>query len=54
MTSPVCFEPVRKYIDASDIAVCEFETPIARASRWPRQVSVFSIPSEVARRGPPR
>ena len=23
------FEPMRKYIDASDIAVCEFETPIA-------------------------
>ena len=24
------FEPMRKYIDASDIAVCEFETPIAQ------------------------
>ena len=24
------FEPMRKYIEASDIAVCEFETPIAQ------------------------
>ncbi|WP_223846932.1 CapA family protein [Bifidobacterium rousetti] len=42
------FEPMRKYIQASDIAVCEFETPIAQRggpyAGWP----VFNIPPEVA------
>ncbi|WP_375137625.1 CapA family protein [Bifidobacterium sp. UTCIF-38] len=42
------FEPMRKYIQASDIAVCEFETPIAQRggpyTGWP----VFNIPPEVA------
>ncbi|WP_240542072.1 CapA family protein [Bifidobacterium sp. CP2] len=42
------FEPMRKYIQASDISVCEFETPIAQRggpyAGWP----VFNIPPEVA------
>ena len=42
------FEPMRKYIDASDLAICEFETPIAQRggpyAAWP----IFNIPAEVA------
>ena len=41
------FEPMRKYIDASDLAICEFETPIAQRggpyAAWP----IFNIPAEV-------
>ena len=42
------FEPMRKYIDASDIAVCEFETPIAPRGGPYAGYPVFNIPSEVA------
>ena len=42
------FEPMRKYIDASDIAVCEFETPIAPRGGPYTGYPVFNIPSEVA------
>lgn len=39
------FEPMRKYIDASDIAVCEFETPIAPRGGPYTGYPVFNIPS---------
>ena len=42
------FEPLRKYIDASDIAVCEFETPIAPRGGPYTGYPVFAIPPEVA------
>ena len=42
------FEPMRKYIDASDIAVCEFETPIAQRGGPYTGYPVFNIPAEVA------
>lgn len=42
------FEPMRKYIDASDIAVCEFETPIAQRGGPYTGYPVFNIPPEVA------
>lgn len=40
------FEPMRKYIDASDIAVCEFETPIAQRGGPYTGYPVFNIPPE--------
>lgn len=42
------FEPLRKYIDASDIAICEFETPIAQRGGPYSGYPVFNIPPEVA------
>ena len=43
------FEPMRKYIDASDIAVCEFETPIAPRGGPYTGYPVFNIPGIKAR-----
>lgn len=42
------FEPMRKYIEASDIAVCEFETPIAQRGGPYAAYPIFNIPAEVA------
>lgn len=42
------FEPMRKYIDASDIAICEFETPIAPRGGPYYAYPIFNIPPEVA------
>ncbi|OZG63077.1 metallophosphatase [Bifidobacterium lemurum] len=42
------FEPMRKYIQASDIAVCEFETPIAQRGGPYAAYPIFNIPAEVA------
>nr|WP_152234016.1 CapA family protein [Bifidobacterium leontopitheci] len=42
------FEPMRRYIQASDIAVCEFETPIAPRGGPYAGYPVFAIPPEVA------
>ncbi|KAB8288553.1 metallophosphatase [Bifidobacterium ramosum] len=42
------FEPMRKYIDASDIAICEFETPIAQRGGPYSAYPIFNIPPEVA------
>lgn len=42
------FEPMRKYIEASDIAVCEFETPIAQRGGPYSAYPIFNIPPEVA------
>lgn len=42
------FEPMRRYIDASDIAVCEFETPIAQRGGPYSAYPIFAIPPEVA------
>lgn len=41
------FEPMRRYIEASDIAVCEFETPIAPRGGPYSGYPIFSIPPEV-------
>lgn len=42
------FEPMKKYIRASDIAVCEFETPIAQRGGPYSAYPIFNIPPEVA------
>ena len=42
------FEPMRRYIEKSDIAVCEFETPIAQRGGPYTGYPVFNIPPEVA------
>ncbi|WP_420829355.1 CapA family protein [Bifidobacterium miconis] len=42
------FEPMRKYIDASDIAICEFETPVAQRGGPYSAYPIFNIPPEVA------
>lgn len=42
------FELMGKYIDASDIAICEFETPVAERGGPYSGYPVFSIPPEVA------
>lgn len=42
------FAPMRRYIEASDIAVCEFETPIAPRGGPYTGYPVFAVPSEVA------
>ncbi|NEG55027.1 CapA family protein [Bifidobacterium platyrrhinorum] len=42
------FEPMRKYIQASDISVCEFETPIAPRGGPYSAYPIFNIPPEVA------
>lgn len=42
------FEPMRRYIDASDIAVCNFETPVAPRGGPYADYPVFNIPPEVA------
>ena len=42
------FESMRKYIEASDIAVCEFETPIAQRGGPYSAYPIFNIPPEVA------
>ena len=42
------FEPMKRYIQASDIAVCEFETPIAQRGGPYSGYPVFNIPPEVA------
>lgn len=42
------FEPMKKYIQASDIAVCEFETPIAQRGGPYSAYPIFNIPPEVA------
>ena len=42
------FEPMKQYIQASDIAVCEFETPIAQRGGPYTGYPVFNIPPEVA------
>lgn len=42
------FEPMRRYIDASDIAICEFETPVAERGGPYSGYPVFNIPPEVA------
>lgn len=42
------FEPMRQYIDASDIAICEFETPIAQRGGPYSAYPIFNIPAEVA------
>ena len=41
-------EPMKKYIQASDIAVCEFETPIAQRGGPYSAYPIFNIPPEVA------
>lgn len=42
------FETVKPYIQASDIAVCEFETPIAKRGGPYTGYPVFNVPPEVA------
>ena len=42
------FEPMKQYIQASDIAVCEFETPIAQRGGPYSAYPIFNIPPEVA------
>lgn len=42
------FAPMKKYIQASDIAVCEFETPIAPRGGPYSAYPIFNIPPEVA------
>ena len=42
------FDPMRKYIQASDIAVCAFETPVAQRGGPYAAYPVFNIPPEVA------
>lgn len=42
------FAPMRRYIEQSDIAVCEFETPIAQRGGPYTGYPVFNIPPEVA------
>lgn len=42
------FETMKPYIQASDIAVCEFETPIARRGGPYTGYPVFNVPPEVA------
>ena len=42
------FEPRKPYIQASDIAVCEFETPIAKRGGPYTGYPVFNVPPEVA------
>ena len=44
------FEPMRKYIEASDIAVCEFETPIAQRGGPYSAYPIFNIPDRFGRR----
>jgi poly-gamma-glutamate synthesis protein (capsule biosynthesis protein) len=41
------FEPMKRYIQASDISVCEFETPIAQRGGPYTGYPVFAIPPEV-------
>ena len=42
------FETMKPYIQASDIAVCEFETPIAKRGGPYTSYPVFNVPPEVA------
>lgn len=42
------FETMKPYIQASDIAVCEFETPIAKRGGPYTGYPVFNVPPEVA------
>lgn len=42
------FETMKPYIQASDIAVCEFETPIAKCGGPYTGYPVFNVPPEVA------
>ena len=42
------FETMKPYIQASDIAVCEFETPIAKRGGLYTGYPVFNVPPEVA------
>lgn len=42
------FAPMKQYIQASDIAVCEFETPIAQRGGPYAAYPIFNIPPEVA------
>ena len=42
------FETIKPYIQASDIAVCEFETPIAKRGGPYTGYPVFNVPPEVA------
>ena len=42
------FETMKPYIQASDIAVCEFETPIAKRGGPYTGYPVFTVPPEVA------
>ena len=42
------FEAMKPYIQASDIAVCEFETPIAQRGGPYAAYPIFNIPPEVA------
>lgn len=42
------FETMKPYIQASDIAVCEFETPIAKRGGPYAGYPVFNVPPEVA------
>lgn len=42
------FETMKPYIQASDIAVCEFETPIAKRGGSYTGYPVFNVPPEVA------
>lgn len=42
------FETMKSYIQASDIAVCEFETPIAKRGGPYTGYPVFNVPPEVA------
>lgn len=41
------FEPMRRYIESSDVAICEFETPIAPRGGPYSGYPVFNIPPEV-------
>ncbi|MBT1163482.1 CapA family protein [Bifidobacterium felsineum] len=42
------FEPMKQYIQASDIAVCNFETPIAQRGGPYSAYPIFNVPPEVA------
>lgn len=42
------FEPMKQYIQASDIAVCNFETPVAQRGGPYSAYPIFNIPPEVA------
>ena len=42
------FEPMRRYINASDLSVCNFETPVAQRGGPYAAYPIFNIPPEVA------
>ena len=41
------FEPMRRYIDASDVSVCQFETPVAKRGGPYAAYPIFNTPPEV-------